>query len=1242
MTVTRVQQVAVTAFLAILFQGCSSPRTAASASPVPDPATCSMCHGTAGRVGNLPGTDPLLASAPPLLPTGRPASMVGAHLVHLNPPVNGPLRAPIACNECHVVPTGLSHATNPPASPVQFGTLAQARGASPTYEPLSLGCSAVYCHGNFDFGGVKGKTATVTWTGGVVGCGACHDLPPTGHPPLPGTVTPSTCSQCHPGTVNPDGGINVASGAHINGQADVAYSCTACHGTAGRIGFQQGTDVQLSSAPPAAPAGAPAYAVGAHQAHLNPPLTGSMGAPIVCAECHVVPSTPDHAANPPPQKVVFGALARTQGASPTWTSTTTGCAATYCHGNFTFNGVTGLAATPLWTGAPLACGSCHGMPPTGHQALTAPVTPATCSACHPTTVSPDGSINLTGGAHLNGKADVLLDCTGCHGTAGRTGILPGTDPQLAAAPPVVPAGIPATAVGAHLSHLNPPASGSFRGPVACAECHVVPASSAHAVNPPAQRVVFGTLASNRGATPSYVPATLGCSATYCHGSFSFNGVSGASAAPVWTATGLGCTSCHGMPPTGHPPISGTVSPSTCNQCHPSSVNPDGSINLAAGAHLNGQADLNANCTSCHGTAGRTGFLPGTDPQLAASPPVAVTSPAATGAHQAHVNPPTSGGLRTPLLCGECHVVPQDSAHANTPPASPVAFGTLAQTQGASPTWNGATLGCSATYCHGTFSYAGIRGAAATPLWSEAWTGTNAGKCLNCHGLPPTGHPALAGTVTASTCSQCHPSTVNPDGTINTGPTGGAHVNGKADVAGASCTSCHGDPARTVPAGNPNALLAAAPPVAPPGKPASVVGTHLLHLTDSAIRSAISCNECHVVPTNPDHSVTLPPVVVFSPGTLATTQNVAPSYVPTSLSCSAAYCHGNFTFGSVKGNATPTAAWNVTPSLACTGCHGMPPTGHQALTAPVTPATCNGCHSATVKADGTIDLAGGKHMNGLAEYTGGHPAGWADKTQHGYSANQQGLQNCTSCHVGFGAAGGLASSSCNTCHASALHPSWQTECTFCHGTAGRTPTALNPLIAATPPVDSAGNSATTSPRVGAHAKHVLSPTLSSAFACANCHESSLPTDVAHVDGARAPLPFGLLALTGNVTPTYNATTLGCAATYCHGNFTSGKATSVPVWNVPSSGTLACNSCHSMPNASTGHHSTHGGGSFNCSDCHSGIATGTGASNAAIVGPALHVNGVKNVVIAPANAITYTAATRRCNGTCHGQNHSSYAW
>ena len=1217
---TRTPAFAAAAFLAFFAAACADSRPASLGGSSSGTDTCVFCHGSVGRVGNLPNTDLLLPSAPPAAPAGKPAAVVGAHQVHLNPPINGPLRGPIACNECHVVPTSLSHATNPPANPVAFGTLARARGAAPTYEAVTLGCSTVYCHGNFDFNGVQGKAASVTWNGGVVGCGDCHALPPTGHQPLGVNVTRATCSQCHPNTVNPDGTINVNGGGHINGLADVAYSCTSCHGTAGRLGIQPGTDPTLASAPPVAPAGAPSYAVGAHQPHLNPPAAGSMRGPLPCAECHIVPATPDHATNPPAVKVVFGTLARTQNASPTWTSTSTGCAATYCHGNFAFNGVIGSNATPLWTGAAVTCVSCHGMPPSGHPALTGTVTAATCSQCHPGTVNANGSINIAGGAHLNGQSDVVLDCTSCHGTAGRTGILPGTDPLLASAPPVAPVGAPAHAVGAHQNHLNPPATGAFRGPIVCAECHVVPANSAHATNPPAATVVFGTLARTGGANPTWTSTSTGCAATYCHGNFTFNLVRGANAAPLWTATGLSCTSCHGMPPDGHPGLAGTVTAATCNQCHPSAVNATGTINLAAGAHLNGVPDVNFNCTSCHGTAGRTGNLVGTDPQLAASPPVATAgAPAsAVGAHQFHVNPPSTGAFRGPIFCNECHVLPTDTAHANNPPASPVVFGTLAKTQGASPTWNPVTTGCSATYCHGNFVFFGsIRGASGTPLWTDTTI-----TCVNCHALPPTGHPALAGTVTPATCSQCHPSTVNANGTINVAT--GAHINGLPDVA-AGCTDCHGTAGRTVPAGNPNALLPSAPPVAPPGSPASVVGTHLLHLIDSTIRAAITCNECHVVPGNPDHAIQFPTVIVFSPNTLATTQSAAPTYDPINLSCSATYCHGNFTFGTVRGNTTPTAAWNASPTLSCTGCHGLPPTNHPALTGTVTAATCSQCHPDTVNANGTINVTGGKHMNGQSNVSGNPHTGdpiWAQPSRHGYSASAQGLQNCTGCHLGFESPAGTTGGSCNTCHGGVA---WQTNCTFCHGAPARASTSLNPQLAAAPPVDSQGNSASNTARVGAHAKHLLTPTLSIPFACGNCHSSTLPANVSHVDGALTLPPFGLIALTGNVTPTFNPATLSCSATYCHGNFPGGATSAAPLWT---GAAMTCTSCHGNPPA-TGRHPLDKHASFiaSCGTCHS-LYTATAANTA------LHVNGVKNVGGSGTSINSWNAGTKSCGPACHG--------
>jgi predicted CxxxxCH...CXXCH cytochrome family protein len=756
--------------------------------------SCSSCHGDPSRVPSMAGTDANLTSAPPLAPTGSPASTVGAHLAHLNPNPATAVAAPVACAACHVVPGDAAHATNPPAQRVAFGALATANGASPSWVTGSAGCAASYCHGSFSFNGVKGSSATPTWTDTTsVTCTSCHGMPPAGHPPVNGGGTAASCSGCHPQSVDGSGAI-VAGGAHLNGKADVAaVGCTTCHGDATRVGSMPGADLNLASAPPVPPANAPAFATGAHLGHLNPSAATALMGPIACAECHVVPGDAAHATSPPAQKVVFGSLSRTGGAAPTWAAGSAGCAASYCHGNFTFNGVSGANATPIWTStAALTCTSCHGMPPTGHAAVAAPVTAASCSACHPKAVNADGSMNLVDKGHLNGKADTsALGCSSCHGDASRKGNLAGTDVNLVSSPPVAPPNAPAYAVGAHLGHVNPTSSSFLMAPIACAECHPTFTDAAHATNPPAQKVVFGTLSRTGGAAPTWAAGSAGCAASYCHGNFSFNGVTGSNATPIWTTTtALTCTSCHGMPPTGHIAVAAPVTAASCAQCHPAAVNADGTINATAKGHLNGKADVTAlACSTCHGDASRTANLAGTDGNLTAAPPAAPAgAPAyAVGAHVGHVNPTAGSYLMAPIACAECHPAFTDSAHATNPPANAVVFGALSRTGGAAPTWTAGTAGCAASYCHGNFSLNGVTGSSATPIW----TSTAALTCTSCHGMPPTGHPAYTGTPTAASCFQCHPQSVNADGTIKQG---GGHLNGKAD--GGGCTSCHGDPPST--------------------------------------------------------------------------------------------------------------------------------------------------------------------------------------------------------------------------------------------------------------------------------------------------------------------------------------------------------------------------------------------------------------------------------------------------------------
>jgi predicted CxxxxCH...CXXCH cytochrome family protein len=769
------------------------------------------------------------------------------------------------------------------------------------------------------------------------------------------------------------------------------------------------------------------------------------------------------------------------------------------------------------------------------------------------------------------------------------------DPQPAAPSDGGGGGGPAT--GAHQAHLT---DGPFAGPFACTTCH----DSAFAVVFPPP-----SLARSNGASPSFDATAKTCSNVYCHaGAPQLPLPGGTLATPIFNPPStVACGACHGVPPPA-PHAQST----NCGGCH------DGYTSTAVNKalHLNGVLNVSsATCTACHGDGSRTATTQ--NPQLPAAPPkdtggnTATTFPG-VGAHQAHLN---DGTLRKAMACTECHTVPGDTAHATQP--LQLTWGPLATADGASPTFSATSYTCSATYCHGSTLNAG--GTLTNPVWIS---GASQVACGSCHAVPP---PAPHSQ--NASCGSCHAgytaTTVNLD----------THVNGIVDVSAGACSACHGDANRAPTVANP--LLPAAPPVAPAGKPAAVVGTHQLHLNDNPIRQAVACASCHVVPADGAHAAGVAQPVQFSG--LATSNGAAPTYAATTLTCSATYCHGNFSFAGITGNAGATPAWDATPTSACTNCHGLPPTGHPAVPG-TTAASCNGCHPQTVNANGTINVTGGLHINGAAN-EGAHAAGWADRTQHGYAASAGGLAACTTCHVGYGPAAGVAASSCNTCHGGTA---WQSSCTFCHGTPGRTGnlTGTDALLPAAPPVGTQGESATTQAAVGAHQAHA-NPTASAALAapiaCAVCHPSPLPTDVTHVNGQPAAVQFSGVAVTGGITTAAYASG-SCSATYCHGNFTGG-ARAAPSWT---GAPLACTACHATA-PQTGQHARHmsltGTRTLNCLNCHNGIATGTGnpSTNAALVGSALHVNGTKNVVFggtflgAP---VTGTWTGTNCTVFCHG--------
>jgi predicted CxxxxCH...CXXCH cytochrome family protein len=482
--------------------------------------------------------------------------------------------------------------------------------------------------------------------------------------------------------------------------------------------------------------------------------------------------------------------------------------------------------------------------------------------------------------------ETLVRCQQCHGEASGN-----------AAPPRSLGGATdrtARGVGAHQVHVQ---GGPVRGPLDCGECHPLP-DAQHPMSHPDGRleVVFGALGQG-GGSPTWSGNQLTCSATYCHGGSL--GAGGALTVPTWTAvdgSASACGACHGNPPPRPHPAN-----SACASCHPQTVRPDGTIDLASGTHVNGSVEVTGlSCQSCHGGRGNAAPPVGTNGETA-------TTTLAVGAHQAHVR---DGSLHAALGCDACHPVPDQPLHSDG--AVTVAFGNLAQAGGASPTWARGGATCASTYCHGTTLAAG--GVATTPVWTRV-DGSQR-TCDSCHGAPPStvagrAHPLL------SRCADCHPDTVRADGTIDVA--GGKHINGSPDVRFV-CDACHGAPPAT------GAHLAHARPPRVSGMAYGEVTV----LEDVALPGddpapyAFGCGQCH--PIDPARHMDGRIDVDLSPagapaGSLKSRNRADAAWNRAAGSCTGVACHSS-------GQASPAfaavPAWSAAGPLACSSCHDNPP------------------------------------------------------------------------------------------------------------------------------------------------------------------------------------------------------------------------------------------------------------------------------------------------------------------------------
>lgn len=351
----------------------------------------------------------------------------------------------------------------------------------------------------------------------------------------------------------------------------------------------------------------------------------------------------------------------------------------------------------------------------------------------------------------------------------------------------------------------------------------------------------------------------------------------------------------------------------------------------------------------------------------------------SGAHTAHI----TGIIAKPIDCGECH----DRAFQVT------LQGQLANANGADPSFNGTALTCSNVYCHAGGTTLAIGGGTfPAPVWNPP----SVLGCVGCHAAPggavdtSAWHPAVAPAVQ---CAICHPDYTNE--TVDRD----VHVNGVVNLTVAdmatNCSACHGDAAREVPDGTPEATavaLRAAPPVdrsGAEGTESPGVGAHQSHLLPGpgAISAPIACSECHVVPQDLGHVGPLastPAKLTWGP--IARAKGATPGFDTVSLTC-ANYCHGQ-TLGGGGSNLAPI--WNQVDGTqaSCGTCHASAPPdpSHLLHASPdLVALACSHCHPDGYTATSVGPAAVPVHVNGVVntsatflpdwDATAAGPNGW---------------------------------------------------------------------------------------------------------------------------------------------------------------------------------------------------------------------------------------------------------------------------
>ncbi|MBU0984710.1 MAG: CxxxxCH/CxxCH domain-containing protein [candidate division Zixibacteria bacterium] len=414
------------------------------------------------------------------------------------------------------------------------------------------------------------------------------------------------------------------------------------------------------------------------------------------------------------------------------------------------------------------------------------------------------------------------------------------------------------------------------------------------------------------------------------------------------------------------------------------------------------------------------------------------------------------------------------------------------------------------------------------------------------------------------------------------------------ISDVSCYSCHGS-------GRDNCLAChggfydstGAPPYGLRGETsdtALAVGAHILHLHGSAVSDGVTCQSCHRVPLFAWDAAHLDFDPVQGNGVIDSIAEVIFGDIGTadgaawdrqSRTCGQTYCHGNF----VGGDTTNAPHWTNTNQALCGSCHdvGSDPGSlgwkheYHVGTAGL---SCVECHYTV--ADSGLQIAGRSlHVNGVVDLA---------------------IRDTTLC---------------DDCHGSGTG-----SCTGCHGGQDNETGA--------PPAGLRGETSTVTRAVGAHTRHLEGGSVADGFACDVCHVVPQSMLAAGHLGADSIAEVTFSGLAGNQA-SWDRTANTCASSYCHGNFAGGAGSNNTSW-IGGSSEAACGSCHddgNSPGSLSGNHEKHvTDKNIDCYRCHS---TTVNSSNA-IIGPTVHVDGVRQVSFSSGHGIW---SNNSCAGTgCHG--------